>query len=257
MMISKRQLKVLAVSVLGGSLFLSGCATKKFVREQVDLKVAPIDTKVTALGTAVKENAERIDAVDVRAKQGIADAATARTAAAAAQTTATQGVTNAATAQAAATGAQTTATGAQTAANTAQTTARGVDTRVTALTTVVNNVDRYVPGPVQKVMFKVGKWDLSDDAKRTLDGVAGPIASQATGYRVEIQGFASAEGKEDENIALSQARAAAVQRYLVSKGVPVIRISVLGVGPIGDKKDKKDEREANRRVEVRVFKVAS
>ena len=71
---------------------------------------------------------------------------------------------------------------------------------------------------------------------------------------MEIQGFASAEGGADANTALSQARALAVQRYLVSKGVALIRMSILGVGPVGTSKTKA-EREQNRKVEVRVFRA--
>jgi outer membrane protein OmpA-like peptidoglycan-associated protein len=95
---------------------------------------------------------------------------------------------------------------------------------------------------------------LSKEAQATLDGVAGPIASLASGYQIEIQGFASPEGGDGVNIPLSQARAAAVQRYLVSKGVALIRMSILGVGSVGTSKTKA-EREQSRKVEVRVFRA--
>jgi outer membrane protein OmpA-like peptidoglycan-associated protein len=250
MIISKRQLQMLVVSTLAGSLFLSGCAKKSYVRQTVDAKVAPIEKNVTDLTAATKDNAERIDAVDKKATQGVADAATARTAAGAAQTTANQ-------ANTAAGAAQTAATGAQRTADTANTGVQTANTRIAAVDAKFNTLDRFTAGPVQKVMFKVGSSVLSDEAKATLDGVAGPIASLPSGYRVEIQGFASMDGTEKMNIELSQERAETVQRYLVSKGVALIRMSMLGVGPVGDKKDKKAEREENRRVEVRVFRAAS
>jgi outer membrane protein OmpA-like peptidoglycan-associated protein len=247
----KSQIKVAAISVLTLSVFVTGCAKKSFVVKTVDDKVAPIDKKVTDLGTAVKDNGERIDAVDKRATDGITAARTAATAAStaagAAQTTANQ-------ANTAAAAAQTTATQANTAAATANQGLTAANTRIAAVDAKFANVDRYNPGPTQTVLFKVNSSALSNDAKATLDGVAGPIASLASGYQVEIQGFASAEGGEEQNTALSQARALSVQRYLVSKGVALIRMSILGVGPTGSSKTKA-EREQNRKVEVRVFRA--
>lgn len=256
MLNSKRQfqlMKTLTVATLAGSLFVTGCATKKYVNKQIDDKLVPVSKSVTDMQAAIKEHAERIDAVDRRAGQGI-------TAAQAAQTAATAAQTSAANAQTAATGAQTAATGAQRTADTANQAVTATNVRVTTVETRLNNLnlgnyDVYTAGPIQTVNFKVGSSVLSDDAKKTLDGVAGPLASLPGKYQVEIQGFASAEGTEAKNIALSESRAMAVQRYLVSKNVALIRISILGVGPIGDKKEKEAERAANRRVEVRVFRA--
>jgi len=247
----KRQIKVAVVSVLALSVFLTGCAKKSFVVKTVDEKVAPIDKKVTDLSAAVKDNGERIDAVDRRATEGITGA---RTAATAAQTTATAAQTTATQAQTAAATAQTTATQANTAAATANQGVTAANTRIAAVDAKFANVDRYNPGPIQTVLFKVNSSVLSDDAKKTLDGVAGPIASLASGYQVEIQGFASAEGGAEFNTTLSQSRALAVQRYLVSKGVQLIRLSILGIGPVGSSKTKA-ERDQNRKVEVRVFRA--
>jgi outer membrane protein OmpA-like peptidoglycan-associated protein len=247
-----RQMKVLMISALAASVLLAGCAKKSFVRQTVDAKTAPIEKNVTDLQAGQKDNGERIDAVDRRATQGIAAATTAattaQTAAGAAQTSANQANTAAGTAQ-------TSATQANTAAATANQGVATANTRIAAVDAKFANVDRYNPGPVQTVLFKVNSSALSDDAKKTLDGVAGPIASLASGYQVEIQGFASAEGSEAVNVALSQARALAVQRYLLSKGVALIRMSILGVGPTGSSKTKA-EREQSRKVEVRVFRAA-
>ena len=249
---SKRLLQVLVVSVLAVSVFLAGCAKKSYVRQQVDAKTAPLDKKVTDLTASVKDNAERIDAVDRRATQGITAAGTAQTAANAAQTSATQANTAAATAQTAATGAQRTA-------DTANQGVQAAGGRITTVETRLNNlnIDRYTAGPMQTVTFKVGSAKLSDDAKRTLDGVAGPIANLPGGYQVEIQGFASAEGSETKNIELSQERAENVQRYLVSKNVALIRTSLVGLGvdkPVSENKNEAT-RAPNRRVEIRVFRL--
>lgn len=250
---SSRNVKVLGMSTLAGLLLLSGCATKKYVREQI----AAVDTRVTSVSNQARENAEKIDAVDVRARQGIADAAAARQAAAAADTRAGQAQTAAQTAQTAATGAQTTATGAQTSATTANNGVTAANTRITTIENRFNNIDRYTAGPVQTVLFKVGSSALDDAAKRTLDGVAGQVASLNAGFLIEIQGFASSEGAEASNVTLSKNRADAVQRYLVGKNVPLFRITDAGLGtekPVGDNKTRTG-REQNRRVELRVMRL--
>jgi D-serine deaminase-like pyridoxal phosphate-dependent protein len=175
----KSQIKVAAISVLTLSVFLTGCAKKSFVVKTVDDKVAPIDKRVTDNTAAIKDNGERIDAVDRRATQGITAATTAataaQTAAGAAQTTANQANTAAGTAQ-------TTATQANTAAATANQGVTAANTRIAAVDAKVSAVDRYNPGPIQTVLFMVNSSVLSNDAKTTLDGVAGPIASMASGY---------------------------------------------------------------------------
>jgi outer membrane protein OmpA-like peptidoglycan-associated protein len=236
------------MSTLAGLLLLSGCATKKYVREQI----AAVDTRVVSVSNQARENAERIDAVDVRAQQGITDAAAARQAAAAADTRAGQAQTSAQTAQTAATGAQTSAT-------TANSGVTAANTRITTVETRINNlnIDHYTAGAVQTVTFKVGSADLDDAAKGTLDGVASQVASLNAGFLIEIQGFASSEGQEASNVALSQKRAEAVQRYLVGKNIPLFRIMDAGLcieKPVGDNQTRAG-REQNRRVELRVMRL--
>lgn len=249
MSIFRKQLSVFVVSGLAVSLLLmTGCATKSYVRKQV----ATVDTRVNQLSTTVQENAERLDATDTRARQGLADAGAARNAASAAQASANQ-------ANSAAAVAHTAATTAKEAADTANQTAMNVGTRAdNRIAALENSIDRYDAGPVTKVMFKVGKSDLSKDAMKALDDVVAPIASQDKGYRVEIQGYTSSEGLERKNINLSQERSESVQRYLVSKGADLIRISVVGLGeenPVADNKTRSG-REQNRRAEIRVFSAA-
>jgi outer membrane protein OmpA-like peptidoglycan-associated protein len=245
MWILRKQSVVCAVSVLAMSVFFSGCATRGYARKQA----RDVDDKVTALAATVQENSERLDATDSRARQGIADAAAARSAANSAQATANQ-------AAAAAGVSQSAAAAAQANADAANQRAAAADAR---LSTFQGNIDRYDAGPVTTVMFKVGRADLTQDAMRVLDQVVAPIAGQETGYLVEIAGFTSAEGLETKNVNLSQERSAAVQRYLVSKGASLTRVSTVGLGsdrPIGDNKTKSG-REQNRRAEIRVYSAAA
>jgi outer membrane protein OmpA-like peptidoglycan-associated protein len=217
---------------------LSGCATKKFVRQQI----ATLDTKVTAVDAKTKENAERIDAVDRRATQGITAAATA-------DTKATQ-------AGAAAAAAATSATNAQRTADTANQGVQAAGTRITNVENRFNTIDTYTAGPVQSVTFKTNSTALSDADKSTLDGIAGQVSNLTSGYAIEIEGFTDGQGGESFNNGLSDRRADAVMRYLVSKNVALHRITIVGLGksnPVGDNKTKAG-REQNRRVEVKVLR---
>jgi len=235
---SDRRYTVFSVFILAGVLALSGCATKKFVRQQV----GALEPKITEVSTATKENAERIDAVDRRAQQGIAAAAQA-------DTKATQ----------AGTAAQTADTKAGQAQQTATTATQGVqqaNTRITTVETRIASLDAYTASQPQAVMFKVNQAVLADEAKRTLDSIASQVSGQRSGYQLEIQGFTDSTGDETYNINLSQRRAESVLRYLVSQNVPLYRISIVGLGilsPVADNKTRAG-REQNRRAEVRVLR---
>lgn len=246
-----RRLAGFSVFVLAGMLALSGCATKKYVRQQV----STLEPKITEVSTATKENAERIDAVDRRAQQGIQGATqaaqTAQTAAATADGKATQ-------AGQAAAAADNRAGQAQQAAQTAQTGVTQANTRITTVESRIATLDQYTAGQPQTVTFKVNSSNLSDEAKATLDGIANQVAGQRSGYQVEIQGFTSSEGGEQLNINLSQHRAESVLRYLVSKNIPLFRITIVGLGtmsPVADNKTRQG-REQNRRAEIRVLRAA-
>jgi outer membrane protein OmpA-like peptidoglycan-associated protein len=243
MQIHNRSFSGFGVLALSGMLFLSGCATKKWVRQEI----APIGPRITATETSIKENAERIDAVDRRAQQGIAAAAAADTKAAQAGT--------------AAAAAQTAATTAQRGADTANQGVQQATTRIGSLETKVNSLnDNYtVAGEPTSVTFKLGSATLSDDAKKSLDNIAGTVSGQKAGYMLEIQGYTDSTGSENINDSLSQRRAENVLRYLVSKSVPLFRVSIVGLGesnPVADNKTRQG-REMNRRVEVRTLRSAN
>ena len=100
---------------------------------------------------------------------------------------------------------------------------------------------------------------LTPEAKSTLDRIAGDLGGQRNGFMLELQGYTDGTGSEQYNIGLSQRRAEAVERYLVSKNVPLFRVSIVGLGkdnPIADNKTSTG-RAQNRRVEVRVLKSSS
>jgi len=231
--------------ILAGIMVLSGCASRKYVR----LQTQALEPAIQEAQNGVKENAERIDAVDRRAQQGV-------TAAGAADTKATAAQRDAAAA----------ATAAQAADRKADTANQGVqqaNNRITTVETRINNMpslsDNYTESEKQSVTFDTNKSTLSNQAKSTLDKIASDLSGMRTGYMVELQGYTDAQGSEQYNIGLSQRRAESVERYLVSKNIPLYRVSILGLGkdnPVADNKSAQG-RAQNRRVEVRVLKAAA
>jgi outer membrane protein OmpA-like peptidoglycan-associated protein len=227
-------------------MVLSGCASRKYVRTQVGTLQGTLQPQITEVSNATKENAERIDSVDKKADQGIAAAATADQ--------------KAVTAQGAAQTAQTAANAAGQQAQTANQGVQQANNRINTVETRLNSLnDNYTSSQMETVTFKLNSAVLSDDAKSTLDKVAGGFGGAATGYMIELQGFTDSTGSENYNIGLSQRRVEAVQRYLVSKSIPLYRISVVGLGedkPVADNKTRAG-RDQNRRVEIQVLKSAS
>ena len=231
-----RRFSVFAVLVLFGAVALSGCATRGFVRIQVD----EFEPRVAEVEGSSRENAERIDAVDQRAQNGINQAngaaATADQKAVAAGDSATE--------------ADRKAEAAQQSANNAGTMARSNQNRIENLS------DAYAEDESHTISFRYNSAALSDEASATLDGVAGDVAN-ASNYRVEVQGYTDSSGDPSYNVGLSQRRATAVFRYLVSKDVPLHRIAMIGLGeenPVADNSTRAG-REENRRVEVRVLRT--
>jgi outer membrane protein OmpA-like peptidoglycan-associated protein len=232
------------VAVLAGMIVLSGCASRKYVRQQTQ----SLEPAIQEANNAAKENAERIDAVDRRAQEGIKAAGAADTRAGAAQKSADAA--NAA-AQAADRKADTANQGVQTANNQIKT----LETRINS----INITDTYTESDKQAVVFNLNSSTLNDQGRGTLDRLASSATGLKTGYLIEIQGFTDSTGSEQYNIGLSQRRAEAVERYLVSKGVPLYRISIVGLGednPVADNKTSQG-RSQNRRVEVRLLRSTS
>lgn len=237
-MVSARRFSNVGFVALAGILALSGCASRKYVR----LQTQALEPAIQEASNGVKENAERIDAVDRRAQQGV-------TAAQAADQKATQ-------AQTAAQNAATAAQGADRKADTANQGVQQANNRINTLESRIANIgpENYTESDKQTVTFKFNSSVLDSAAKSTLDRIAGGVGNN--GYMIELQGYTDSRGSEQYNIGLSQRRAEAVLRYLVSKKVPLFRVSIVGLGkddPVADNKNEQG-RAQNRRVEVRVLK---
>lgn len=103
------------------------------------------------------------------------------------------------------------------------------------------------------VLFASGQTTLKPEAKKELDDIARRLNTQYAGHRIRIEGYTDSDpirkSKFPSNEALSEARAQAVESYLISKGVPSNRISSVGMGSAKPKATK----AASRRVEIVVM----
>jgi outer membrane protein OmpA-like peptidoglycan-associated protein len=237
----------LALSLLG-----TGCATKKYVAQQV----APVESHVSAVES--KNDAKNADQDKVIADQGKqladVDRDLSRTKE---RLTDTDG--KAVAAGQAAQAANQAALQANQAAGTAQRSAEGArsfaEQGINRLEHTMDAMNKFQMTKTVTVLFGVNESKLTADAKKDLDD----FARQTDGlqrFAIEVQGFTDKTGPATVNEALSQARAEEVSRYLANEHkIPLRSISMLGSGyalPVADDKTK-DGRRQNRRVEIRLF----
>ncbi len=102
------------------------------------------------------------------------------------------------------------------------------------------------------VLFASGQDTLKDSAKATLDKIISAVKSDYAGKRIRVEGHSDndpivkTKDKYIDNLDLSLNRAAAVTRYLESKGVTPAQITTSGFGPARPKGNKAQ----SRRVEI-------
>lgn len=105
---------------------------------------------------------------------------------------------------------------------------------------------------LNNVNFQVGNSYLDAASREALDRVA--IALQrASEQMVEVSAHTDNEGTSENNLRLSQNRAAAVRHYLMLRGVGPNQISGVGYGeqiPLHSN-DTRDGRRKNRRIELK------
>ena len=119
---------------------------------------------------------------------------------------------------------------------------------VTAVQDKLNDIVR-----LRNIEFRVGSADLTPEGAATLDQVVAAL-QKVSALTVSISGHTDASGDPAANLTLSQARAASVKTYLVSKGVVATRLTATGFGqtkPIADNATP-DGRQRNRRIEFGV-----
>jgi outer membrane protein OmpA-like peptidoglycan-associated protein len=102
------------------------------------------------------------------------------------------------------------------------------------------------------IYFATGKDIIKKESEGPLDELV-VILNRYPKMQMQIEGNTDDVGNDDKNLKLSQDRAAAVKKYLVSKGIAEDRLSAVGYGetkPIADNKTAKGKAE-NRRVDLK------
>jgi OOP family OmpA-OmpF porin len=117
---------------------------------------------------------------------------------------------------------------------------------------------KYEPTKVftlNNVYFDVDKATIKPESYKQLDDLV-ELMKLKKGMEIEIAGHTDNTGSKEHNLELSQARAEAVKKYLVKKGIDPKRIVAKGYGdsePIATN-DTPEGRAKNRRIEVRIIK---
>jgi OmpA-OmpF porin, OOP family len=218
----KRHIVITAIATV---VMLGGCATKKYVAEQVD----PANTKINEVDKNQKNTQRQLegDEPKISAADEKATSADARA---------------------------TDAIGRADAASKKSDQVRA-DLH-NELNERIANIDDYKVAGNATILFKFDSAKLTDDGRQQLDQMASGQVGSLKRYFVAIQGFTDKTGTVEHNLDLSRRRAEAVQSYLVSThNVPVYRIQIVGLGedkPVDEGKGRA-AREKNRRVEVTLF----
>jgi outer membrane protein OmpA-like peptidoglycan-associated protein/tetratricopeptide (TPR) repeat protein len=107
---------------------------------------------------------------------------------------------------------------------------------------------------LNNVFFDVKKFELKPESQIELDKLV-QLLKDNPALKIEISGHTDNAGKPAENLILSNNRAKAVVKYLVSKGVTIQRLTAKGYGETKPAADNKTEegRAKNRRTEMKVI----
>ena len=226
-------------------VYTSSSRTKDQIEAMKD-EIEAIQAQMADMRNAQAHQAERIDAVGHRAQEGLAEANKEAMAATTASQIAAAADRIAADADRRAEAAQ---FNARRSVNQIHTVAEEIEDRIA-------NLDKYKMADQTTVTFNFNSDELRKEDMSKLDNVARSVSGAHSGCLIELQGFTDKIGTEKYNLGLSDRRVESVLRYLVSKGVPLYRISLVGLGeadPVADNQTAAG-REQNRRVEIQVLR---
>jgi peptidoglycan-associated lipoprotein len=219
----RRTLNVLAVGfiVVGTT---TACATKKFVRTEVDAvgqRVETLSQSIESTQEQTRQNQARITQVDAKADQvGIW------------------------------------AKDAQTSASTAQQAAAAAASKIDAVEASAKRLVYEVVISEDQGNFKFGSAALPEGVRTRIDEMITSLKADPRGNFVEIEGHTDSSGDKMTNQRIGEARAEAVKRYLYeTHQVPLHKMNVISYGeekPVSPNRTR-DGRAQNRRVVIRIL----
>jgi peptidoglycan-associated lipoprotein len=86
-----------------------------------------------------------------------------------------------------------------------------------------------VRAAVRDLHYEFDRYDLTDEARRTLDDLAQALKANPA-FNILVEGHADERGTTEYNLALGQKRAQAAKDYLVSLGVDASRVDTISYG---------------------------
>jgi outer membrane protein OmpA-like peptidoglycan-associated protein len=107
---------------------------------------------------------------------------------------------------------------------------------------------------LDNLYFDVSKSSIKNESHEVLSDLLALLNRYPT-MRIEIQGHTDSDGSEQDNLSLSNGRASAVMKYLITKGIPARRLTSVGFGesiPIAPNTNAEGKR-LNRRVMIRIL----
>ena len=219
----RRLVNMLAVGVIVVGT-TTACATKKFVRTEVNAVGTRVETLSQSLENTQEEtrqNGARITQVDAKADQ-----------------------------------AGLWAKEAQTSAQTANSAAAAAAARAEAVDASTKRLVYEVVISEDQGGFKFASTELPKPVQERIDQMIADLKANPRGNYVEIEGHTDSSGDKMVNQRIGEARAEAVKRYLYeAHQVPLHKINVISWGedkPVSPNKTR-DGRAQNRRVVIRIL----
>jgi len=225
------------VLIMMGGLVATGCATKKYVQQQVD----PVSGKLNQVATKSDQQGQSLD----QTKQSLDQT----------RSTLSEDENKLSATNERALSADNHAGQAMSRADDASKKADQANQGLSDLRTTVANLDDYKQVAETTVNFKFNSDKLDSDAKMAIDQMA-MNQNQYKRFFIAVEGFTDKVGSAQYNAALSRRRADAVVEYLVAQhNMPIYRIHMVGLGeqkPVEDARSRAANAK-NRRVEVTLY----
>ncbi len=216
-------------------LVVSGCATKKYVRNQVNASSDGLTARIEANEGQIKEVQDEADKKTAGVETKVAELDTR-----------TSDQFNSV---------KTDVQAADQKASEANTAAGQAAAHTSTLDQKFQNRNQFNISDEKSVQFKFNSATLERQYTQALDEIANTVVQNPDAI-VVLEGRTDSAGSKDYNVKLGERRVDAVRRYLVvEKGIPVYRIHDISFGaekPIAENKTR-DGREKNRAVTMTIL----
>ncbi|PYS02509.1 MAG: hypothetical protein DMG15_16535 [Acidobacteria bacterium] len=239
-----RKLSVVLL-VSAAMLIMSGCATRKYVRNQVKTASDALTAQIESTQGEIKEVRDDVNKVNSRVSgvdTKVSELDTRTSEQFNSVKTDIQN-TDQKTSQA------------QSAASQAQSAADRAANQVTTLDQKFQNRNQYSTTDEKTVQFKLNSATLDPHYKDGLDEIANTLMQRPDAILM-LEGRTDSTGAKDYNLRLGERRVEAVRRYLaVEKAIPVYRIHEISFGaekPLAEN-NTREGREKNRVVTVTIL----